>query len=300
MILHRLEKDGLINPPKFLVEGTQYLCAMGSTAYGVAGEKSDLDCYGWTYPDKAVIFPHTAGHVRGYGENPPNFESYQEHHVKSKEGKEYDFQIYSVVKFFDLLRINTPNATDALFVPDRCVLFASDIGKHVRENRRVFLHKGAYHKFRGYAYSQLQKTANKKKADNDDRQADIDAFGYDVKSGYHVVRLALQCQQILEEGDLQLDRNAELLKAIRRGEWTLDRLKEWFAEKEIHLERAYSETKLPAIPDEAAIKALLLNVLEAHYGSLSAVVQKENDISRLVKALDTVIAPYRSYGRGDA
>jgi hypothetical protein len=52
---------------------------------------------------------------------------------------------------------NNPNMVDALFLPRRCVLHSTPIYEHVRENRTMFLHKGSWHKFRGYAYSQLSK-----------------------------------------------------------------------------------------------------------------------------------------------
>lgn len=56
---------------------------------------------------------------------------------------------------------NNPNMCDSLFVPQRCVLFASKIGQMVRDNRKLFLHKGSYHKFRGYAYASLNKLGNR-------------------------------------------------------------------------------------------------------------------------------------------
>ena len=82
--------------------------------------------------------------------------------------------------------------------------------------------------------------------------------GFDTKFGYHVVRLIGEVEQILVEGDIDLQRDNEQLKAIRRGEWTEERLRQWFADKESHLERAYAESTLRASPDEARIKALLL------------------------------------------
>ena len=77
---------------------------------------------------------------------------------------------------------------------------------------------------------------------------------------------------ILMEGDIDLQRNNEQLKAIRRGEWTEDRLRQWFADKESHLERVYAESTLRATPDENRIKALLTHCLEEHYGSLAGCV----------------------------
>ena len=56
---------------------------------------------------------------------------------------------------------NNPNVLDALFTPATCVLHTTRAGTLVRENRRLFLHRGAWPKFKGYAYSQLHKIAIK-------------------------------------------------------------------------------------------------------------------------------------------
>src|SRR5262249_39952567 len=156
------------------------------------------------------------------------------------------------------------------FTPATCVLHSTRIGNLVRENRGVFLHRGAWPKFKGYAYSQLHKLTIK--APQGKRAAVVAEHGYDTKFAYHVVRLIGEVEQILLEGDMDLQRNNEQLKAIRRGEWTEERLRQWFADKESHLERVYAQSTLRATPDEARIKALLLNCLEEHYGTLEGCV----------------------------
>ena len=197
----------------------------------------------------------------------------------------YDLTIFGIVKFFALAMENNPNVIDCLFTPATCVLHSTRVGNLVRENRRLFLHKGAWPKFKGYAYSQLHKLAIKQPQG---KRAELVAeHGFDTKFGYHVVRLIGEVEQILVEGDIDLQRDNEQLKAIRRGEWTEDRLRQWFAEKESHLERAYAESRLPSVPDEGRIKALLLECLEEHYGSLDGCVV---DPDRAVVALRTIQA----------
>jgi hypothetical protein len=93
-----------------------------------------------------------------------------------------------------------------------------------------------------------------------------------VKFAYHVVRLLTEVEMILMEEDIDLQRNNEQLKAIRRGEWTEERLRTWCAEKESHLERNYAQSRLRAVPDEPRIRALLMNCLEEHYGNLEGCV----------------------------
>jgi predicted nucleotidyltransferase len=173
MLLHTLQNKGLVHPPKWLSDNTHYLTAMGSVAYGVSGDMSDVDLYGFAFPPKDMVFPHLAGYVPGFGSKPPSFETWQEHHVKDGD-KEYDFQIFSVVKYFDLLMDNNPNMVDSLFTPDRCVLHATRVAQLVRENRKTFLHKGCYAKFRGYAYAQLKKIKEKTGSVNPKRAASID------------------------------------------------------------------------------------------------------------------------------
>ena len=63
-------------------------------------------------------------------------------------------------------------------------------------------------------------------------------------------------EQILTEGCLDLRRNREMWKSIRRGEWTLGQIKDWFNNKEKDLEKVYLESKLQHSPDEDRIKAL--------------------------------------------
>jgi predicted nucleotidyltransferase len=248
---------------------------MGSVAYGVSSDSSDLDVYGWAIPPKEEVFPHLRGEVPGFGRQVKRFEQYQEHHVEDRDalaghGRMVDFTIFGIVKFFQLAMENNPNVIDCLFTPSTCVLHCTRVGNLVRENRRLFLHKGAWPKFKGYAYSQLHKLAIKQPTG---KRAELVAeHGFDTKFAYHVVRLIGEVEQILLEGDIDLQRNNEQLKAIRRGEWTEARLRAWFADKESDLERVYAESTLRPTPDEPRIKSLLIDCLEAHYGSLDGCI----------------------------
>ena len=75
----------------------------------------------------------------------------------------------------------------------------------------------------------------------------------------------LQAEQIMIEGDLDLQKNREQLKSIRRGEWSIERVQEYFNDKEKALEDIYLKSTIPNSPDENAIKNLLLNCLELLY-----------------------------------
>lgn len=348
-IVNKLRSKGLLNSaPYFIEDNTHYEVMMGSVAYGVSDDTSDVDVYGFCMPPKEQIFPHLAGEVLDFSTPANRFTTYQQHHIQDKDsGKEYDLCIYSIQRFFRLCMENNPNMVDALFVPNRCILHSTAIGQLVREHRRLFLHKGCWPKFKGYSYGQKSKLIVKKKNneklslvfdfldDNglekkldfieitdelkrrgllegydeieskDSRFTDISdkdllwiytAFlslsrrekntlskGMDTKFGYHVVRLLLECEQILTQGDLDLEANRDQLRYIKNGGWSIEKIEEFFKDKEKQLEKVYAESKLPWGPDEEAIHKLLMNCIESHYGSIDSIPKDHKMNEALIK-----------------
>jgi len=287
-LVQRLAKRGLISPPDYVVKQTQYEVMMGSIAYGVSGDESDIDIYGFCIPDKNVVFPHLGGEILGFGRQKKRFEQYQQHHIDDPSNKkEYDITIYNIVKYFDLCLNNNPNMIDSLFVPQRCILHSTQVGNLVREHRKMFLHKGSWHKYKGYAFSQLHKMRIKNPEGK--RKEMIEKYGYDLKFAYHIVRLLNQVEQILIEHDLDLERNREQLKSIRRGEWPLEQIEKYFEDKERSLEDVYIKSDLKHSPDEPSVKELLFNCLEMHFGSLDKAVVKEDRFDILINDIKEVL-----------
>lgn len=292
--MKRLESDKIIHPQSWLIENTHYVVIMGSYAYGVSQDDSDMDVYGWCIPPKSYIFPHQVnGEIEGFGKQHARFNQWQDHHVNdTAHNKEYDFTIYSIVRYFQLCMEGNPNMIDSLFVPVRCRLFCSSIANHLLDNRKLFLHKGCYHKLKGYAFSQLSKL------DRDfigKRKEEADQHGYSLKFAYHLVRLLSECEQILTDYDLVLDEKGrrEHMKSVRRGDYTKQQIIEYFQDKEKQLEKLYHESKIPHKPNEEKIKKVLLECLEMHYGNIDNLVKKETsqqdlltDLKKLVKEYD--------------
>lgn len=292
MLLHVLEKEKLINVPKWLADNTAYLTIMGSEAYGVSSGDSDRDIYGFVMPPKTHIFPHLDGYIYGFHNKPDVFSVWTQHHIKHNQ-YEYDFSVYSIVKYFDLMLECNPSMINSLFVPRRCIIHSTTVSEHLREKRKMFLHKGCKAKFSGFAYSQMHKMDLKKSHDNPKRAASIAEYGYDVKYGYHLVRLMLECEQILSEGDLDIERNREVLKSIRRGEWSLEKLKSWFADKEKFIDELYNKSTIPYGPDVKAVKSLLLECIEMHYGSIDNAVKLDVDVEQILDGMQALIDGYR-------
>lgn len=294
MLLQDLTKRNLIHPPRWLPDNLVYLAIVGSESYGAnLPGTSDQDLQGFCIPPKSEVFPHLRGEIPGFGRQKQQFGDWQEHHILHKD-KEYDFCVYSIVKFFHLAMENNPNVLDIINVPDNCIKHITKVGQLVRDNRKVFFHAGCFHKFRGYASAQMAKIETGANRSNPKRADSIEKHGYDTKFLMHVMRLALECEQILLTGDLDLKRDSQFLLSVRRGDMTLEDGKKWWASKSRDLETAYTNCKVvPREPDEGAIKRLLIQALEMHYGSLSEAVVVQPEMHTLLTDLQNLVLKYK-------
>lgn len=293
--LQKLRDKKLINPPKWLPDNVMYEVITGSVAYGISNDTSDMDIYGFCIPQKEDVFPHLKGEILGFGQQIQRFEQYCQHHINDEtamagKGRVYDLTIYSIVKFFQLCMENNPNMVDTLYVPYECVLSSTQVGKMVRDSADMFLHKGSFHKFLGYAHSTLHKLKNKNPEGK--RREIIEKYGFDTKYACHLVRLAYECEMILTEGTLDLRRNNEHLKTIRKGEVSTQEIYKWFGEKELQLNALYQTSKLRHKPDEQAIKTLLLSCLEQHYGNLEKCVANTNITEQAIREINGILQKY--------
>jgi predicted nucleotidyltransferase len=305
MILQELQDKGLINCPEWLPSNCHYLTIMGSFSYGVNSDTSDMDVYGFAIPPKEIMFPHLQGLFTippkkdksaasfAFDETFDSFAEWIQHGIIDKDalkgkGREYDFSVFDIVKFFHLLYKNNPNIIDSLFTSHECVIHMTQVANIVRENRNVFLHKGCFDTFKGYAYSQMHKMDTKNPAEGSKRKKLRDEFGYDVKFCYNLVRLLNECEQILTTGTLDLRKNNEQLKAIRRGDMKEAEVKAWASDKERQLEELCAKSDLPATPQKGKIKKILNECLEYHYSSIENCVvlpDKYKEVLQEVKNL---------------
>lgn len=294
-IVKRLTERQLVRPPSFVPENIHYETLMGSMAYGVSTDSSDNDVYGFCIPPKEIVFPHLAGEILGFGRSRRRFDQFQQHHIQDDDaagghGKSYDVTIYNIVRYFQLAMENNPNMVDSLFTPRNCVLHSTPVGEMVRDRRRIFLHKGCWNKFKGYAFGQLSKMKSQSREGN--RKEIVEKFGFDVKFAYHVIRLIDEVEQILTLGDLDLTRAREHMKAVRKGEVPLEEIVKWFNDKERQLENVYHESTLPAKPRENEIKQLLLDCLEQHYGSLDGAIVRSGAAVAVLRQVEELARDY--------
>lgn len=135
----------------------------------------------------------------------------------------------------------------------------------------------------------MNKMKSKKSEEGSRRYESAQKHGYDLKAAYHTVRLLNEVEQILVEQDLSLTKNNDQLKSIRRGEWTLDQVEKYFVDKEKSLEEVYAKSTLRYGPDEPAIKKILMECLEEHYGSLDGVLQTEDHYKGILRQIQQLV-----------
>lgn len=285
-LIQSLKEKGLVNPPYFIPENTAMLAIGGSYAYGTNNDMSDRDIWGICIPPRHYIFPNEAGIIPGFGTQGPKFEVWQEHHIYENE-IEYDLNIYSIIKFFELARQGNPNILDFLFVPEQCIIHITKVGSHIRENRKLFISKDMWPRFKGFAFNHLK---NMKYAKTVGRRAGlVEKFGYDVKDAGHLCRVLLSLEDAMTDGEYDLRRHKDMIKSIRNGVWTYEQVCEWFAEKEKHLETLKLKSSIPEHADEMAIKKVLIECLETHYGSLHNVIKDDNRPKQMLREILSII-----------
>jgi hypothetical protein len=85
---------------------------------------------------------------------------------------------------------------------------------------------------------------------------------YDVKNAAHLIRLLRMGAEFLQTGRLQVYRttDADELKLIKRGGWTLDQVKREAERLFAGIEKARAWSPLPPGPDESAANELLMQI----------------------------------------
>lgn len=91
----------------------------------------------------------------------------------------------------------------------------------------------------------------------------VDEFGFDPKHASHCIRIARMGIEFLSTGELTVERtDANELLSIKRGEWSLERVKEEAARLFAKAEDALIHSPLPPKPDMPKIEALLMAMVE--------------------------------------
>ncbi|KQO98838.1 DNA polymerase beta superfamily protein [Leifsonia sp. Leaf264] len=176
---------------------------------------------------------------------------------------DFDIKIYPARKWASLAVNGNPSVLTPLFVDESYLLFENEFGAELRENRHRFMSvelvKAHFH----YMQRQKENVSATKKNRRISRPELIDAHGFDSKFAAHYIRLGHQGLGVLNDGTLHIplpEDVAESIRAIRRGDRSLDDVLAEGAELEAKIESGMASTSLPQCGDQAWADSWLTRV----------------------------------------
>lgn len=246
-----------MNEQQIAQENLIYKVQNGSHLYGTTIETSDTDFVGIFIPPKEYVLGIKRCDQVEY--------STKLSKTKRNQKEDTDYTVYSLLKFIHLAMNNNPNIIELLYAPVNCIIHRTVYSDILLAHRNEFLSKKAYHTFKGYAYAQRNKLMVKKE-NMTGRTELVEKYGYDTKFASHLIRLLMECHQILVEGTiiLPLPQN-NYIRDIKLGEYTLDDIFVKAEELEKLVDLAYTTSTLQNRCNEEKINKLQINLLEYYW-----------------------------------
>ncbi len=212
-----------------------YQCVIGSQAYGLADDASDVDRRGF-------YLPPAQRHWSLYGV------------PEILECEATQEAYWEIQKFLILALKANPNVLECLYTP--IVEKSTPISAELLEGRARFLSRLVYQTFNGYALSQFKKM-----------QADVRNQGrVKWKHVMHLLRLLMSGIVVLREGRVSVrveDGQRERLLAVKRGELTWDETDRWRRQLHEDFDHALTQTRLPERPDYEWANDFLIRARQA-------------------------------------
>lgn len=211
-----------------------YRCIVGSRAFGLDQETSDIDRRG-------IYLPPAEIHWSLYG---------IPEQLDNKENQECYWELQ---KFLILALKANPNVLECLYTP--LVETATPIAKDLLEQREMFLSKLVYQTYNGYVMSQFKKM-----------EQDLRTKGkIRLKHAMHLIRLLLSGITILKDGfvPVKVDNYRQQLLAIRQGDMAWDEVNAWRLALHDQFDQALRKTALPERPDYEKANTFLIKARQS-------------------------------------
>jgi predicted nucleotidyltransferase len=205
--------------PADLLRFVLYRCVVGSQAYGLSQEGSDIDRRGFYLPP-ADLHWSLAG-------------------VPDQLETEHEEVYWEIEKFIRLALRANPNVLECLYSPlvETCAPLAAElIGM-----RQIFLSQYVHRTYNAYVLSQFKKL-----------EQDLRNHGQiRWKHVMHLIRLLLSGVEVLKHGfvPLRVDAYRDRLLAIRCGDVPWEEVEHWRLSLHKQLDDALTSTPLPEHPD---------------------------------------------------
>jgi hypothetical protein len=227
---HTLAEVPLAVDPASLLPYVQYRCIVGSTAYGLATESSDLDRRGFYLPPADLHWSLTG--------------------VPEQIETAHEEAYWEIEKFLRLALKANPNVLECLYTP--LVEHATPLAQELLAMRDIFLSRHVHRTYNAYVLSQFKKI-----------EQDLRSRGHiRWKHVMHLIRLLLSGVTVLREGfvPLRVDEHRDRLLAVRGGEVPWDEVEAWRLELHRRLDDALAATHLPEHPDYRRANGFLIRV----------------------------------------
>ena len=227
----------------------------GSIAHGMYVPKNDPN----SIDDKDILAVVIPGPEFYFG-----LKDWGSRGVKELMRNEWDCVGYELKKFVSMLCKGNPNVLGMLWLCREDYMLLSDAGKALIENRKLFATRQAYHSFSGYAHGQLHRMTHMAFEGymGEKRKALVEKHGYDTKNAAHLIRLLRMGIEFMTEGELHVKRqDATQLLEIKRGEWTLERVKTEADRLFALAEESYVRSPLPPDIDHEKVNGMLADIL---------------------------------------
>jgi uncharacterized protein len=177
-----------------------------------------------------------------------------------------DLTIYSLRKWARLALQGNPTVLLPLFVPQQEITVMNGIGDDLRIRREMFLSRQAGHRFMGYLNAQRQSLMSHDGKGRDVTRPElVEAYGWDVKFGAHMVRLGVQGAELLETGWITLPMPEPWLtwiRELRTGGHSMAEALDAAQFLESRISVLMTRSVLPVVPDRAAADAWLIQAYQ--------------------------------------
>lgn len=206
-----------------------YRCIVGSHAYGLANESSDVDRRG-------IYLPPADRQWSLFGV------------PEQLENRETDEVYWELRKFISLALKANPTILECLFTP--LVEATTPIADELLAMRRDFLSKLIYQTYNGYVMSQFKRL-----------EQDLRTVGeIKWKHAMHLVRLLMSGVTALREGHIpiRVEEHRDRLLAIKCGELAWAEVDEWRLALHREFDAALASSSLPDRPNYEKANALLV------------------------------------------
>ncbi|HEY1178002.1 MAG TPA: nucleotidyltransferase domain-containing protein [Phytomonospora sp.] len=218
-----------MDPHRLVEEHTVYACVVGSRAYGLHREGSDVDRRGVFQAPTPLYwrFEKPPTHVDGPGEERFSWE---------------------LERACELALAANPTVLECLWSP--IVERVTPVGERLLATRGAFLSAKVALTYGAYALAQLKKlTARRERSGH-----------VKWKQAMHMLRLLRAGAHVLSTGEVLVDVSDERdrLLAVRDGRVGWDEFAAWSDRLRADLGRAAESTRLPAEPRREAVEAFLV------------------------------------------